>query len=111
MNSIKDPLTNLYNKGFLFRKTEQLIKQQPISIIFIDIDNFKTLNDTKGHDYGDQVLCQVGMVLKEVLENKGYFCRFGGEEMVGILIDGNAIKVAEQYRKAAALIKKADERM
>lgn len=57
MNSIKDPLTNLYNKGFLFRKTEQLIKQQPISIIFIDIDNFKTLNDTKGHDYGDQVLC------------------------------------------------------
>lgn len=51
------------------------------------------------------------MVLKEVLENKGYFCRFGGEEMVGILIDGNAIKVAEQYRKAAALIKKADERM
>ncbi|MFG3613486.1 GGDEF domain-containing protein [Rummeliibacillus stabekisii] len=137
MNSIKDPLTNLYNKGFLFRKTEQLIKQQPISLIFIDIDNFKTLNDTKGHDYGDQVLCKVGMVLKEVLENKGYACRFGGEEMVGILVDGDALKVAEQYRKeveervgvtlsigvasstdlsnddnkAAALIKKADERM
>jgi|GEM_PF-2409132 len=137
INSIKDPLTNLYNKGFLFRKTEQLIKQQPVSIIFSDIDNFKMLNDTKGHDYGDQVLCKVGMILKEVLESRGYACRFGGEEMVGILVDGDDIKVAEQYRKAveervgvtlsigvassidlsdednkaAALIKKADERM
>lgn len=137
INSIKDPLTNLYNKGFLFRKTEQLIKQQPVSIIFSDIDNFKMLNDTKGHDYGDQVLCKVGMILKEVLESRGYACRFGGEEMVGILVDGDTIKVAEQYRKAveervgvtlsigvassidlsdednkaAALIKKADERM
>lgn len=137
INSIKDPLTNLYNKGFLFRKTEQLIKQQPVYIIFSDIDNFKMLNDTKGHDYGDQVLCKVGMILKEVLESRGYACRFGGEEMVGILVDGDTIKVAEQYRKAveervgvtlsigvassidlsdednkaAALIKKADERM
>lgn len=137
INSIKDPLTNLYNKGFLFRKTEQLIKQQPVSIIFSDIDNFKMLNDTKGHDYGDQVLCKVGMILKEVLESRGYACRFGGEEMVGILVDGDTIKVAEQYRKAVeervgvtlsigvassidlsdednkagALIKKADERM
>ncbi|MGF9975474.1 GGDEF domain-containing protein [Viridibacillus arvi] len=137
INSIIDPLTTLYNKGFLLRKTDQLIKNNsPVEIIFSDIDNFKTLNDTKGHEYGDKILIQVGALLKEELEEKGYACRFGGEELVGIVIKGDGVKIAEQLRKrveaqtgvtlsigvastndiigevnSAALIKRADERM
>lgn len=137
LNSIKDPLTKLFNKGFLMRKVEQLLKRQNIDIIFIDIDNFKQLNDTKGHDYGDKVLCKVGAALKDELADKGFACRYGGEEMCGIVMEGDAEKIAEAFRKnveksalvtvsvgvassseiveeegkAMAVIKKADERM
>ncbi|MEX3624899.1 GGDEF domain-containing protein [Viridibacillus arvi] len=137
INSMMDPLTNLYNKGFLLRKTEKLINEQTIDIIFCDIDNFKNLNDTKGHEYGDKVLIEVGAVLKRELQYKGFVCRFGGEEIVGIVIEGNSRDIGEKFRKCVesevgvtisvgiassreilvtekkgtALIKKADERM
>ncbi|MCM3358140.1 GGDEF domain-containing protein [Psychrobacillus sp. MER TA 171] len=99
MNSITDPLTGLFNKGFLLKKAEQLAEEQSISIIFIDIDNFKYLNDTKGHEHGDRILKQVGAIFKSVINNKGFVCRFGGEEMVAIVLNGNAKRLAEQFRE------------
>lgn len=133
LSSVTDGLTGLFNKRFLFNKVNQVINQTGIGIIFADIDNFKKLNDTKGHDVGDKVLIQVGQIMREVIGNKGYACRFGGEEIVGIVIHGNSNKLAENFRKkveeltsvtvsvgvatnedkteAQALIKCADERM
>ncbi|MEK5149114.1 GGDEF domain-containing protein [Psychrobacillus sp. FSL K6-4615] len=133
LNSVTDGLTGLFNKRFLYSKLNQLIHQEEVSVIFADIDNFKRLNDTQGHDVGDQVLIQVGKILKELVGNKGYVCRFGGEEMVGIVTQGNERKLAENFRSKVeeltivtvsvgvasneeekevnALIKKADVRM
>lgn len=99
INSITDSLTGLFNKGFLMKKVEQLVNRQDINIIFSDIDNFKILNDTKGHDYGDKVLINVGKLMKEVMGNNALICRYGGEEMVAIVISGDAVKLAEQFRE------------
>jgi diguanylate cyclase (GGDEF)-like protein len=53
-----------------------------VAVIFVDIDNFKMLNDTKGHDAGDVALKTVAQILKEHIEGKGLAGRYGGEEMV-----------------------------
>lgn len=98
LNSVTDGLTGLFNKRFLYSKLNQLVNQEKVSVIFADIDNFKQLNDTKGHDVGDQVLIKVGKIFKELIGNKGYVCRFGGEEMVGLVIQGNEKKLAENFR-------------
>lgn len=131
INSITDPLTGLFNKGFLYRKVEQLIQKQEITIIFIDIDNFKKLNDTKGHDVGDLVLKDVAKILQNVLKNHGLAFRFGGEELIGVVTSGDPIHLAEKFRAqvekqagvtvsvgvatgttdSKAVIKIADERM
>lgn len=95
VNSITDPLTGLYNKRFLMTKAEQLVAKQSISIIFADIDNFKELNDQKGHDMGDSVLKEVAKALKETVANHGFACRYGGEEIVSLITNGNPIEIAE----------------
>lgn len=97
-NSVTDPLTGIYNKRFMLNKVKQLAAAQEISIIFADIDNFKKLNDTKGHDEGDRVLKEVANCLKNVINRQGYPCRFGGEEVVGIVTSGNALEMAEKFR-------------
>lgn len=99
VNSITDPLTGLYNKRFLMTKAEQLVAKQSISIIFTDIDNFKELNDQKGHDMGDSVLKEVAKALKETVANHGFACRYGGEEIVSLITNGNPIEIAENFRK------------
>ncbi|MGE7983785.1 diguanylate cyclase [Solibacillus sp. NPDC093137] len=86
INSMTDALTGLFNKGFLQKKSAQLVAKQPISIIFCDIDNFKKLNDTMGHEHGDNVLIGTGRVIKELAKNVAYCCRYGGEEIVVISI-------------------------
>ncbi|MFJ8519392.1 GGDEF domain-containing protein [Lysinibacillus xylanilyticus] len=99
ITSMTDSLTQLYNKSFFVKKAEQLFGKQPISIIFVDIDNFKQLNDQKGHDYGDEVLQKAGMLFKGTIEGNGYPCRFGGEELVGIITTNRAMELAERFRK------------
>lgn len=94
LNSLTDTLTGLYNKRYLQTKSAQLAESQEIEIIFIDIDNFKQLNDQKGHDVGDIVLKQVGALLKEIVAGEGIVCRFGGEEMVCIIHSGNGVELA-----------------
>lgn len=130
-NSVTDALTGLYNKRFLHKKSIQLAQSQEIGVIFADIDNFKKLNDTKGHDVGDIVLQKVGETLKTIIGTNGFACRFGGEEVVGIVVRGDAAKMAEAFRSQVekgvgvtlsvgvavgqgdgmTIIKKADERM
>lgn len=103
INSITDPLTGLFNRGYLLKKSEQLIKRNGLlNVIFIDIDDFKQLNDTRGHDYGDFILIQVSTILRDLLKDKGYACRFGGEEMVGLILTGDMKslkKIAENFRE------------
>lgn len=87
-SSITDGLTKLYNRKYFYNRVTQYVQQRaPVSVIFSDIDNFKKLNDTKGHHMGDQVLKQVAQIVKEETEDSGICGRYGGEEMVVLVTD------------------------
>ena len=99
--NIKDPLTNLYNRRGLniyFEKAldNAICTASPISLILIDIDNFKTINDQYGHDVGDICLVEVANLLSANVRKTDIIARFGGEEFIIILPYTN--------QEAAALI-------
>ncbi|MDG6777399.1 GGDEF domain-containing protein [Thiomicrorhabdus sp. zzn3] len=79
----KDALTGLYNRYKFFKLVEDQIDlhpAQPFAIFFIDLDRFKVINDTLGHDVGDKYLKVVGQRLKRVLSKGDMLSRFGGDE-------------------------------
>ena len=86
-----DPLTGLYNKRNCMKKLHKLIEEgtdTPLTICMLDLDNFKSLNDTYGHLFGDRVLTVVADTMREVLGNRGIAGRFGGDEFF-IIIDSD----------------------
>ncbi len=87
-SSITDGLTRLYNRKFFYNRVAQYVgRHLPVYILFSDIDNFKKLNDTQGHQMGDDVLKQVALIMKEEAEECGIAGRYGGEEMVVMVTD------------------------
>ena len=85
-----DPLTRVYNRRYLFNSINKEIQRKRrykdiFSIIVLDIDNFKSLNDAYGHLVGDKVLRTLGNLLKKHTRNLDIPCRYGGEEFVVIL--------------------------
>ncbi len=87
--SLRDGLTGLFNRTFFAEQIELEIKrsqryQLPISLAFIDIDNFKQVNDTWGHQEGDRVLSLMGQLLLNTARDADICCRYGGEEFVVI---------------------------
>lgn len=84
-----DPLTGLYNKRICMQKLRSLINEKnddtALTICMLDLDNFKTLNDTYGHLFGDRVLVVVADTMREVLGNRGVAGRFGGDEFFMII--------------------------
>ncbi|AGA60038.1 diguanylate cyclase (GGDEF) domain-containing protein (plasmid) [Thermobacillus composti KWC4] len=87
-SSISDALTGLFNRKEFMKYVNRCVEKQHSSyIIFIDVDNFKELNDTQGHDKGDQVLKKVASILQEEVEGIGVAGRYGGEEMVALIIE------------------------
>ena len=102
-----DSLTNIYNHRYfqdtLRQKCDDNIKNgKPLSLIFLDIDYFKTYNDIFGHQKGDMVLKQLAELLKNNIRKQDTLYRYGGEEFA-ILMDNTgkdeAIKIGEQIRK------------
>jgi diguanylate cyclase (GGDEF)-like protein len=86
----RDSLTGLYNRTYLERKLEQefdraLLEQSPFSVVFIDIDHFKSFNDTFGHAVGDQVLATVAHRILSTSRQTDTVARYGGEEFVVLL--------------------------
>lgn len=83
--AIKDTLTNLYNRRYLFEALEQLVarairNKEQIGIIMVDIDHFKRINDTYGHDAGDIVLKELSLFFRQMTRVSDIVCRYGGEE-------------------------------
>lgn len=85
--ALYDPLTQVYNRNGFTEFLERLtVKSTPnvsgVALVMLDIDNFKAINDELGHLVGDQVLCQLGKILRESLRSQDIPIRFGGEEFM-----------------------------
>ncbi len=98
-----DPLTRAYNRSFfrIFLKRVNLAKYQ---ILMIDIDFFKKINDTYGHDAGDKILKEVSFIINGIIRDKDVFIRFGGEEFLIFINKENtslfvAKDIGERIRK------------
>lgn len=100
-----DPLTNLYNRRTaqdLLIQLLQRIERRPVSVVLLDLDFFKKINDQHGHLVGDRVLVAVAAVLRDTVRQHDLVARFGGEEFV-LILDGmscnSAKSVAERCRQ------------
>lgn len=94
-----DTATSLYNKKYLKKCIVEYIEQNEnttAGIIFVDLDNFKYINDTFGHDYGDDLLKNVAKELKKVINKNNLLSRFGGDEFVVFLPEINNILEVEK---------------
>jgi diguanylate cyclase (GGDEF)-like protein len=92
--NLQDPLTTLFNRRYMINILSKLLQRvsyghYQVGLILMDIDHFKHLNDTFGHDAGDQVLRVLGLFLKGHARPNDAICRYGGEEFVLILSDVN----------------------
>lgn len=99
--ALHDPLTKLYNRRFF---DESLAKEMyrcmrsatPVAVLFGDVDHFKKVNDTYGHQFGDDVLKRMAELFKETARNSDTVSRFGGEEFV-ILVSNPTEKEIERF--------------
>jgi diguanylate cyclase (GGDEF)-like protein len=101
--ALKDQLTGLYNRQYLFGEFENLIldnqkETKVFSILVIDLNDFKMINDTYGHVEGDRVLKEVASLLKKTLKPENTSARYGGDEFVVLLPDADT-KAAEELKK------------
>ncbi|WP_218065484.1 sensor domain-containing diguanylate cyclase [Escherichia coli] len=100
--AIHDPLTNTYNRRYFIDSLMNISKHYSFSVIMLDIDNFKSINDKWGHHMGDQVIAMVTKIIKKSIREEDVLGRLGGEEF-GIIIKGNSQKllllIAERIRK------------
>ncbi len=104
--SVTDELTDLYNRRYLFQRLEEELsrakrREGEFSIIMIDIDHFKNINDSYGHQYGDFVLKNLAKIFKSLVRQEDIIARFGGEEFVIICPDESekgAFTLAERIR-------------
>lgn len=105
--SITDPLTGAKNRRFFMDNAQKEIGRSfryksPLSLIMLDIDHFKRINDTCGHDAGDEVLKMLVKTAESVLRKSDLFSRMGGEEFAAILLETNLQKaqtIAERLRQ------------
>ncbi len=111
--SIRDPLTGLYNRRFMSESLRHLLARRArakgeLCLVLLDIDHFKQLNDTFGHDAGDTALCEVAAVLQANVRDGDVVCRYGGEEFLLVLPDeglDNASRQAERICDAVRRVK------
>ncbi|MFZ6846485.1 diguanylate cyclase domain-containing protein [Undibacterium sp. RuTC16W] len=90
--SLHDPLTGLPNRLLFYDRLEHGIAQAnrhgwTLAVFFVDLDNFKMINDTFGHTTGDHVLRTIAQRLKETTRNDDTFCRHGGDEFLYLLLE------------------------
>lgn len=102
-----DPLTGLHNRRYLAQAMPGMLsrmirERQPLSVMLLDIDHFKAINDTHGHLAGDTCLVQLARLLREHIRESDIVCRWGGEEFLVLLPSmpaAAALERAERYRR------------
>jgi diguanylate cyclase (GGDEF)-like protein len=103
----EDDLTKLYNYRYLMQYLEAEVKRclrykKRVSLLFIDVDGFKQINDTFGHLVGSRALAEIGQVLRRILRETDVVGRYGGDEFVVVLPEtplNGALVIAERIRK------------
>ncbi|HEX2914501.1 MAG TPA: diguanylate cyclase, partial [Chloroflexia bacterium] len=111
--SIRDPLTDLFNRRYMEESLEREMRRavrnrSSLGIIMLDLDHFKVINDTYGHDAGDAVLRELGSLLQNNIRGEDIACRYGGEEFTLILPDvtlQDVTKRARELNEAIARLK------
>jgi diguanylate cyclase len=111
--SMRDPLTGLYNRRYLEETMNRELPRarrlgESVGVIVIDIDHFKRLNDTYGHDAGDFVLERMGELLRAATRNSDIACRFGGEEFAVILPGASLLTARNRAEAIRAAIESLD---
>ena len=99
-SALRDPLTGLFNKRYLMDRLDSELKfarrhEAALSLLMLDIDHFKHVNDTHGHLAGDAVLCNLAAVLVGAVRNEDVVARFGGEELI-VVLRAIGVETAEQ---------------
>ncbi|MCF7355641.1 diguanylate cyclase [Vibrio sp. CK2-1] len=104
-----DVLTGISNRRHFFERVTPIFKrhlatQEPLSLLMIDIDHFKQVNDGYGHDIGDMVLQQMSLTIQQHIGGSDIFARLGGEEFAVVTTDTQeeALKLAENIRKVVS---------
>ena len=105
--AIYDTLTGLYNRRYFEDRLGMDAQKSfyggtPLSLVMVDIDHFKKVNDTFGHTEGDQVLCKISSLLKSSVRKKDTVARYGGEEFILILPEAGleaSFVIAERIRR------------
>jgi diguanylate cyclase (GGDEF)-like protein len=105
-----DPLTNLPNRRQLFQRLNEMLEAagpsgstaSHVAVLFLDLDNFKTINDTLGHEFGDHVLAEIGERLRGIAGATGLIARLGGDEFT--LVFPYAGDAGEVVRRAEHLV-------
>jgi diguanylate cyclase (GGDEF)-like protein len=110
--SVRDPLTGLFNRRYMEESLDRELRRaeregKPIGIIMLDIDHFKVFNDTFGHDAGDALLRELGVLLPQEIRSSDIACRYGGEEFTVILPDASI----DMTRQRAERIREVANRM
>jgi two-component system cell cycle response regulator len=108
--AITDALTGLYNRRYMETHVGTLVDQaisrgKPLSVLILDIDYFKSINDTHGHDAGDNVLQDFATRIRKSIRGIDLACRYGGEEFVVVMPETDmavATMVAERLRRRIA---------
>ena len=108
--AIHDNLTDLYNTRYLYSALSDLIEKSKLSnrsfsLVFMDIDNFKTVVDTHGHLNASQALQEIGMTIKKTIKSPGYGVAYGGDEFVLVLPGFNKQQAMETAETIRARIK------
>jgi len=114
--TIRDPLTSLYNRRFLHDYLErELIRAKreraPLALIMMDLDRFKQINDSAGHQAGDQVLVEVGALLKRHVRGSDIACRYGGEEFAVVLPKTTLESARRRSAEICSAIRRAPDRL
>ena len=89
--SVRDPLTNLYNRRYFNKRIEEEIsratrQESRFALLLCDLDNFKKVNDTRSHQFGDEILKAAGQAIQEATRDVDFVFRWGGDEFVVILL-------------------------
>lgn len=106
--ALTDPLTGLSNRRHLIQQLDREFTrakryQRPLSLVYLDLDGFKSMNDRFGHIFGDEILAGVSLQMRSVLRSADMLARIGGDEFAVLLPEtdlGGAIRVAEKLRKS-----------